>query len=132
RRGIASCPRLRGRIRQTASRKNSNVSFDRDWATRLHACPPDQGSWMREDLKRQILRYLLLHTGARDSPEGIRVWWLDPECAATLPVVEEALEELVRLGWVEPRGDGDVHLFGLLADATDEIRQYLIQGSPRG
>ena len=87
---------------------------------------------MREDLKRQILRYLMLHTGARDSPDGIRVWWLEPDCTATLPEVEEALAELVTLGWVEPRGEGDVHLFGLLANATDEIRRYLNHGSPRG
>ena len=87
---------------------------------------------MREDLKRQILRYLTLHTGARDSPEGIRVWWLDPDCTATLPDVEEALAELVTVGWVEPRGEGDVRVFGLLTDAIDEIRRYLLNGSPRG
>jgi hypothetical protein len=87
---------------------------------------------MREELKRQILRYLMLHPNARDSPDGIRVWWMDPDSAATLPEVEEALAALVQRGWVEVRGEGDVHLFGLLAGATDDIRRYLIDEGTRG
>lgn len=83
---------------------------------------------MREDLKRQILRYLTRHTSARDSAEGIRVWWLDRGCKATPPDVEEALAELVALGWVDDRGEGDVHLFGLLHAKMNEIREYLSEG----
>jgi len=60
------------------------------------------------------------------------VWWLDPDCVATLPEVEEALAELVRVGWVQSRGDSDVHLFGLRAEAIGEIHDYLSQESPRG
>ena len=86
---------------------------------------------MREILGQQILRYLLVHPGARDSAEGIRVWWLRPGCEATAPEVEEALDELVDRGWVETSGEGDVILFGLVPSASADIRRYLTEGEPR-
>ena len=87
---------------------------------------------MRQILGQQILRYLLVHPGARDSAEGIRVWWLRPGCEATAREVEEALEELVERGWVDISGEGDVMLFGLVPMASPEIREYLAEREPRG
>jgi len=87
---------------------------------------------MRETLGQQILRYLLDHPGARDAAEGIRVWWLQPGCEATVPDVEEALEELVDRGWVETSEEVDVILFGLVPSASAEIHQYLTERARRG
>jgi hypothetical protein len=87
---------------------------------------------MRETLGQQILRYLLVHPDARDSADGIRVWWLQPGCEATAPEVEEALEELVERRWVHTSGEGDVILFGLVPSASADIRDYLTEGAPRG
>ncbi len=87
---------------------------------------------MREDLKLQILRYLTLHPGARDSAEGIRIWWLDRGSIATPAEVEDVLDELVALGWVEHRGEGTMHLYGLLPSAAGAIRDYVSQDPSRG
>lgn len=87
---------------------------------------------MRDTVGQQILRYLLVHPDARDSADGIRVWWLQPGCEATAPEVEDALEELIDRGWVRRDGDGDVMLFGLVASASREIQRYIAEGEPRG
>ena len=87
---------------------------------------------MRETLGHQILRYLLGHPGARDSADGIRLWWLQPGCEATVPEVEDALDDLVDRGWVETSGEGDVILFGLVPSASADIRAYLAAREARG
>ncbi len=87
---------------------------------------------MVEDIQHQILHYLLRYPEARDSAEGIMTWWLSPGASVTLPEVEDALSELVRLRWVNRAGEGDVQLFGLEAAATDEIESYLHRGLGRG
>lgn len=87
---------------------------------------------MPENLDQQILRYLVDHPGARDSADGIRVWWLPPGSDAATADVEEALEDLVRRGWVEMTGEGDVMLFGLSAQASAAIREYLAAAERHG
>ena len=86
----------------------------------------------RDAVGQEILRYLLVHPEARDSAEGIRVWWLRPGCEATADEVEEALEDLIERGWVRSDGDGDVVLFGLNGQPGADVLRYIAQGKPRG
>jgi len=87
---------------------------------------------MREDIQYEILEYLSRYPDARDSAEGIKTWWLSPNTEATLPEVEDALHELVRLHWVNQAGEGKVHLFGLEMTAKNEISAYLQREHRRG
>jgi len=86
----------------------------------------------RDSVSQEILRYLLVHPDARDSAEGIRVWWLRPGCEATALEVEEALDDLIDRGWVRADGDGDVVLFGLNGQPGQDILKFIGQGKPRG
>jgi hypothetical protein len=74
----------------------------------------------------------LEHPDARDSAEGILVWWLPPNSKVTQLEVEEALSALVDQGWVQTRGESEVHLFGLEAAAMKEIDAYLQRERERG
>jgi hypothetical protein len=71
---------------------------------------PEQPGY--SDIARQILTYLVEHTQARDTLEGILHWWLlEQQIKRWLPQVQEALVELIAQGWVrESKGrDGQIH-----------------------
>lgn len=49
-------------------------------------------------LARGITSYLAEHPRARDTADGIRLWWLRDPGSVTLGEVERVLEDLVRRG----------------------------------
>lgn len=51
-----------------------------------------------ETLARRITAYLAAHPRARDTADGIRVWWLDDPGAASLAEVARTLDDLVERG----------------------------------
>lgn len=87
---------------------------------------------MREDIQYEILDYLSRYPNARDSAEGIMTWWLSRDTEVTLPEVEEALSELVRLRWINRAGEGKAQSYGLENTAMKEIRTYLAKERKRG
>jgi hypothetical protein len=79
---------------------------------------------------REILDYLLLHPGARDTFEGVAQWWiLEQSIKASLPKIEQAIAELVQLGYLERHigPDGVVHYRANQARITGAS-----QDEPRG
>jgi hypothetical protein len=49
----------------------------------------------------EILAYLLDHPDAQDTLEGVAEWWLlERKIRDHVEIVKEALDELVREGWV--------------------------------
>ena len=58
----------------------------------------------RKLVERQILLYLQGHPAAADSAEGVRHWWLQDMGELSQTVVEEALGELLKRGWLVSRG----------------------------
>lgn len=58
----------------------------------------DSGNGRVEALARHIKTYLAGNPRARDTADGIRLWWLGDWASATLAEVEQALDDLVRQG----------------------------------
>jgi hypothetical protein len=53
----------------------------------------------------RILRYLLAHPAAADSAEGVRDWWLHGTGEVSKAEVADALEGLIKRGWLVMRGN---------------------------
>jgi hypothetical protein len=59
-------------------------------------------------LARHILRYLKDHPNARDTVEGITVWWVSERAIKEwLPEVRKSLSSLVACGYLKKRKAGD-------------------------
>lgn len=80
---------------------------------------------MAEDIECRILGYLLTHPSARDTSQGILVWWLPPDAHVSAGEVERALARLVARGWMNVLGEKDSQTFGLEASAVPTIGRYL-------
>lgn len=79
-----------------------------------------------EIVRRRVLEYLLDHPAARDTGEGIRLWWLGDTGEAGDVMVREALEGLVSRGWLQTRGEKpDARVYALNPDEAPAIREYL-------
>ncbi len=82
-----------------------------------------------QKLIREILEYLVKNPEAKDTLEGIQQWWLEKGKNEFRPVeVEEALDVLVRSGWLTKRTPAQ-SIFGLNKERVEEIQQFL--QSPR-
>ena len=68
-----------------------------------------------------IHRYLNAHPDAADSAEGVAKWWLPSmNVTASVPEVEEALEQLLTLGLVRKRTLADGRVIYRAASSHNE------------
>jgi len=74
---------------------------------------------------RQLARYLAEHPEAKDTIEGIRRWWLPEGHPYGAAEVQEALDELVRRGWVVVRAvPPHRRLYGANPARVGEMRHF--------
>jgi hypothetical protein len=77
-------------------------------------------------LRRAVLSYWVEHPGAKDTTEGIRLWWLSEWITLPYSMLREELETLARRGWVIERGTGDANpIFALNPVEIPSISAYL-------
>ena len=75
---------------------------------------------------RTMLAYLLQHSDAMDTADGIRQWWLPLHWECTREQVQAALDELVARSWVITRESaGDSKLYGLDKENVAEVMQFV-------
>lgn len=80
-------------------------------------------------LMRTMLLYLLQHTDAMDTADGIRQWWLPLHWECTREEVQAALEVLVARSWVITRGSADEsRLYGLNKQSLTQVMQFIAVG----
>lgn len=74
-----------------------------------------------------ILAYLARHPEAKDGLEGIAGWWiLEQHIVNQTAIVRDAVETLVRRGWlVAEKKGGTGWIYGINPDKTAEIRELL-------
>jgi hypothetical protein len=78
----------------------------------------------------EILNHLVQNPAARDTPEGIRSWWVGPSHSAV--TVKQGLDDLAESRWLlVHRSSVGVETFGLNPEALDEIRAFLANGHPK-
>lgn len=85
---------------------------------------------MAEEIECRILGYLLKHPRARDTAQGILVWWLPPDAHASVAEVEGALAKLVARGWMNVLGEKGTQTFGLEVSAVRTIDCFLKGRTP--
>jgi len=81
-------------------------------------------------IKIEILNYLLRHSSARDTLEGIAQWWLlEQRIRTALSQVKGALNELVaqELVVASEHADGQIH-YRLNSRKQDQIRALVKNG----
>jgi hypothetical protein len=86
----------------------------------------------RDQAVRCILRYLLEHPAAADKAEGVRDWWLHDMGDVSRAAVADALEELLKRGWLVVR----VNIHGASTYAFNEkearaVARFLAQPGDR-
>ena len=79
------------------------------------------------DIARRMLRYLTQHPSAKDTAEGIAVWWLRQQrIEQSVEAVHRALALLVARGLVlEREGPDRRRYYEVNAGRTDEIAALL-------
>jgi hypothetical protein len=81
------------------------------------------------EVARELMIYLLRHSDAKDTVEGILDWWL-PCMQVSKSHLEGALRKLCQLGWIESeRRSTEVVLFGLNKSKVSEILDYLARSN---
>ena len=75
----------------------------------------------RASLQHLILNYFMQHPEAKDTSEGIRLWWLPPGHETDLCEVTAALDDLVDRNWLHGRGT----LYALNSDQLPSVRNFL-------
>ena len=78
-------------------------------------------------IEREIMGYLLQHPEAKDTAEGIMLWWL-PRSYSTVPIrdLKEALERMVANGRLAASMHAGTRVYGLSRarhDATPKGRE---------
>ncbi len=75
-----------------------------------------------QDLRLEILEYLHAHPFAADTLDGIGQWWL-PVRRHEIPkdIIQEALDDLIRQGFVDYVDTGDGRRIFRSAGRRDEI-----------
>ena len=113
----AAFSRIRAFLFNAASRHAKCISL----------APQVDSSTETAGVMRHILLHLLEHPAARDTVEGIHLWWLNRRYV--LPLVERGVEELVERGWLQcyEMASG-VCIYGLNESATAEVRAFADQG----
>jgi hypothetical protein len=83
-----------------------------------------------KDLQRRVLQYVLDGPAARDTVEGIALWWLRGEETVPYAALREALERLVAKGWLIVRSmardnEEPKKMYGMNIAAVAAIRSFL-------
>ena len=81
----------------------------------------------RSQITGEILEYLVGHPDAQDTLEGIAYWWLlEQSIINQVALVREALEKLVKAGWVlEVKGaDSRIH-YRINSGKKKDVKTFL-------
>jgi hypothetical protein len=87
------------------------------------------------DLQRRVLQYVLNLPAARDTVEGIALWWLRGEEHMPYAALRQVLSGLVAKGWLIARPvargiEEPENMYGLNAAEVAAIRGYLAAPAP--
>jgi predicted transcriptional regulator len=79
-----------------------------------------------------VLEYVVDRPAAKDTIEGIRLFWLGEEADVLYATLSDALAALVAKNWLVVRsmtrdGGEPLNVYGLNAVEVDAIRSYLVQ-----
>jgi hypothetical protein len=79
-----------------------------------------------------VLEYVVDRPAAKDTIEGIRLFWLREDAEVLYVTLREALAALVAKNWLVVRsmardGGEQANVYGLNAVEVDAIRSYLVQ-----
>jgi hypothetical protein len=95
-----------------------------------------ESSDVRQKAMEEILRYLIQHPDAKDTPEGILKWWISKSQAELDgKVVQEILDFLVSKEWLIKREiTPSPKIYGLNKDRLKEIKVFLheLTGKAKG
>ena len=83
---------------------------------------------------RSMLLYLVQHSDAMDTADGILQWWLPLERRCSREELQHVLDDLVQRKWLITRGSvEEFKLYGLNKEKLPEVLQYISdsQGSSR-
>lgn len=91
----------------------------------------------RRRIERRVLEYVVDRPAAKDTIEGIRLWWLREQSDVLYVTLREALAALVTKNWLVVRsmardGGEQANVYGLNAMEVDAIRSYLAQTPDAG
>lgn len=85
-------------------------------------------SELKVSVECRILRYLLAHPAAADSAEGVRDWWLHDTGEVSNAVVADALEGLIKRGWLVMRGNiNGTNIYAFNEENADAVSLFLDQ-----
>jgi hypothetical protein len=80
----------------------------------------------RLGLMRSMLLYLVQHSDAMDTAEGILQWWLPLEQRSSREQLQRVLDELVDKKWLIARGSvEEFKLYGLNKEKLPEVLQFI-------
>jgi len=75
---------------------------------------------------RSMLAYLVAHSDAMDTADGIRQWWLPLHKQCSREEVQAALNVLVEKKWLITRGRlEESRLYGLNKDCLGEVVRFV-------
>lgn len=79
---------------------------------------------------RSMLAYLIEHSDAMDTADGIRQWWLPLHKQCSREEVQDALDELVEKRWLIVRGRlEESRLYALNKERLGEVVQFVSHDS---
>lgn len=75
-----------------------------------------------------VVAYLVRHPGAKDTAEGIRKWWHDPNQPEGQPAeLDDVIERLVTRNWLLKREAAQETFFGANPASLEEMAHFLIK-----
>ncbi len=83
------------------------------------------GTEKRDAVQRCVLSYLVRNPTAKDTAEGIRLWWLPTGIEVTTRDVADALEDLVERAFMDVRGENRTAVYALKYGRIADVRRFL-------
>lgn len=79
---------------------------------------------------RSMLLYLVQHSDAMDTAEGILQWWLPLERRCSREQLQKVLDDLVERKWLIARGSvEEFKLYGLNKEKLPEVLEFISESS---